>query len=758
MTLWLLGAAKMVLLAQAAWGAQAVVAGVIRDGQSGAPLPGAVITLPDVDRAAVSDSQGRYAVRGVPPGPQHVTIRRIGYAPRGLHALVPGRGLVEIDITLLPAPIRLHTVQVRPNVAIRGVDHLDSVGFPDRGISAVAMRNHPLLAEPDAFLALSGGEIITRPESPSGMHVRGGASDHTAYVLDGIPILNPYHAAGVFSAWNPDALEAVRLSSLSPSTAVVDALSGVISGATRTPGPGFRAQGGLSATQARVTADGPLGAAGARYLLSFRSGFPGVIAPGREPSYLKGGTNDLLATLHAPAFGGRIRLLGYDSGNDLDAAAIANAPDGAPTHPPRNAFSWHSRSVGGEWTGDARGAVIRVLAWSASASADALWDAVSPAAVALAAARNDDGVLAAVARRTTSTMTEGGLRLGQSRTSYAVSPAQGGAPTLSLAARTPGATLYLTHERPLATHLVTKVGLSATSMSRQVYASPHAQLRLRMSERLSFSGSYTRSHQYAQSLRNPESLAGTAFPADLYLGVGALMPVARSDNVILAAEVHATDGVRLGAQAYARDFAGIVLVAPHTGEPFAIASDLRVGSGVARGVSVTAAASGARYGFLASYGWQHVRLHHRDSSYVPEHGSAHVAEAGVIVFPTPTSSLRFGATGALGRRATSVIGDIEWETCNLADRGCEFAGTPRSTDRSGGVTLSPYLRLDVGLRKHWHLQLAGRDALVAVFGTVTNVLGRTNVLTTAVDPATGRRVELELRPRAPIALGFDWRL
>jgi hypothetical protein len=71
--------------------------------------------------------------------------------------------------------------------------------------------------------------------------------------------------------------------------------------------------------------------------------------------------------------------------------------------------------------------------------------------------------------------------------------------------------------------------------------------------------------------------------------------------------------------------------------------------------------------------------------------------------------------------------------------------------------LPAYFRLDLGLRKHWHLEVAGRDVEWALFGTVTNLLGRRNVLAVATDPVTGEKTEIEMRPLAPLVVGLDWR-
>ena len=189
-----------------------------------------------------------------------------------------------------------------------------------------AVANHPLLSEPDALHALAGGEIVVRPESPTGVHVRGGAADHTAYVLDGIPIFNPYHAAGVFTAWNPDALARVGVSSASPSFTHPHALSGAIAATTRAPADDrLHVRGAASTTNARLTIDGPLGRTGAGFLVAIRSGFPGAILPGKESSYLQGELGDWMAKLETPLLGGHARVLGYSNENELDAAALVHA-------------------------------------------------------------------------------------------------------------------------------------------------------------------------------------------------------------------------------------------------------------------------------------------------------------------------------------------------------------------------------------------------------------------------------------------------
>ena len=736
-------------LAVFAFAMQGAVVGTVRDGDTGAPLAGAVVALPDADRTTVTNSRGRYALPKVPAGPQHLTVRLIGFAARSLHALVPPEGRLQIDVLLRAEPTRLRTVEVRARVPLRGLDDADSTAFPDRGISMAAVANHPLLSEPDALHALAGAEIVVRPESPTGVHVRGGASDHTAYVLDGIPILNPYHAAGVFTGWNPDALFHIELSSASPSFTHPHALSGAIAATTREAADDrLRVRGAGSTTNARLTVDGPLGRTNAGFLVAIRSGFPGVIFPSKESSYLHGELGDWLAKVESPLLGGHARVLAYSNENELDVAAAVPPDDSPNAGVARNTFEWRSQSIGGEWRRTFASATVRLLGWSASSDASAEWAGGS--GVELLSRRRDKGLTGTLERAATMA----GFRVEEIATAYRVSPAADNA----LDRTTRVVSAFVQHAASLHPRLTADLGLSASAATGGVYPGARAGLRWLASERLTLSGNYARTHQFAQSLRNSESVVGTVFPADLYVSAGTPgVPVARSDHVILAGDYRPSAALRVGVQGYVRAFDGLVIVAPRETAPFASGA-FATGSGAARGVSLDVAVSKARYGLMASYGWQRVRMRYGDSSYVPDYATRHLIDGGAVLFPTPTTSVRIGASAGVGRRTSMVVGHLEWESCNLLDQGCEFAGSPHNEPGPpAGTELPAYLRLDVGVRKHWHVHVGGRDVTLAVFGTVTNVVGRQNTLTYARHASTGEISAIGMRPLAPLVIGLDWR-
>src|SRR5262245_27665491 len=144
MTLGVAALAKVVLTLQVA---QATVAGTVSDAETGRPVEHALVALADLERYASTDSHGRYTLSDISPGPHHITVRFIGYAPRTLDALVPREGSLEIDVAIQPTPTQLSPIEVRPSLTMRGVETWDTSAVADRSVSMAAVWNHPLRSE-----------------------------------------------------------------------------------------------------------------------------------------------------------------------------------------------------------------------------------------------------------------------------------------------------------------------------------------------------------------------------------------------------------------------------------------------------------------------------------------------------------------------------------------------------------------------------------------------------------------------------------
>jgi hypothetical protein len=733
------------------------VAGVVTDAETGAVLAEAVLSVVGRSLTCASQADGSYLLTGLPPGSSEVVVARAHYHTRTFRAIVPARGSVRIDIALHPAPTNLPAIEVRAPPPIRELDGGDRPASADRRLSAAAFRSDPRLAEPDPLQALGGGDVAVVPESPAGLHVLGGAGDQVAYLLDGVPVFSPYHGSGTFSAWNPDALSHLDLIN-TPGSGFADGLSGTVSAATITPAPRPETRGSVSSTQARSTLDGPLGLADAGFLISLRSSFPGLLAHRREGSYVEGESSDWLVKLESPLAGGRLRLLGYGSDNAISAAgSLGSADSVGDTN--RNRFRWEGESFGADWSRQVGGAAIHLGLWSAAADAGAHWPGPAPSTNRLEARRRDMGMQATVDVGQPGNRTSLRVRGGRSATFYRVQPVGSEQADAPLDLATGLWAIGLTHEKRVSARGVLALDLDAERWGGAVRIDPGTEMRWRLTEKFSLAAAYSRRHQFAQSLRNEESVVGSIFPADLFVNAGpGGVPIASSDLGVVTLAYRAGAKIRLTGRAYLRDLSGLALISPRSDGPFASPAGFLVGSGTGAGMAVEASAAGPGYGLLLTYGLQRMHLGFGDTSYVPGFSVTHSLEAGARFLPSEGTSINVGMIALFGRHGTAVTGPFEWEGCNLLDRGCEFAGSPRQAQGAAALLdLPAYLRLDLGIRKRWQVHVARRDAELALFGTLTNVLNRQNVMTDVIDPATGARGQVEMRPRSPLTIGLDWR-
>ena len=752
---------------------EATVSGTVWNAATNAPASAVTVIIADIGRAARTDAAGHYVFQHIAAGKHHIAVRALGFAPHSVQAIVPQEGELELNFALVATRLRLPTLFVRQAVEERGLDAVAVRSTVDRQMTMAAVRNNPRLTEVDVLSALIGGTVAARAESPNGLHVRGGSTDQVTYLLDGIPVFNPYHAAGVTSAWNPDAIATIELASSLPSSGDPASLSGTVSARTITPSPQMQTQGSVSTTQARTTVSGPIGIGQANFLASVRSGSPDILAPGHEASYVRGGSTDRLLKVELPAMGGHLRLLGVDSDDEIrTTASVTDAPitsDSIMAH----SFSWSSQSTGAEWARAGARADWRVSAWRAAADADALWNALD-APFAMHARRRDAGLLVEVKHATTRSLTTVGARIDDSRTQYLVSDASSERTTtatirapivsvtpsagVSLHAHTLVTSAFLLHEQSVTRNTTVHSEVSVAALSGHLFAAPRVQVQWTASDKLQVSATAARLQQFVQSLRNTESVVGNVFPADLFIGAGSLsVPVAQSDHGILSARFRPLNHLQLHAEAYVRRATNVLLVAPHNDAPFATHS-YSTGRTASRGAQFDGSVNGARVSWRASYAWQQITMSSERGAFTPEYGARHTLDAGAIVYPNPSWSLRLSVNGAWSRRTTAVAGPFEWEACNLRDRGCEFSGSPLADPELLGRTRLPfYTRVDAAVRKQWQFDVGSRQASVSLFSAASNLFGRHNVLTYVRDAEGGLGRPIEMRSRAPLVVGMEWR-
>ena len=242
--------------------ATATLTGVVRDSTSLEPIAFLSVRVSSTgaiarSAAGFTDRFGAFAIPSAPTGPVRIEANAFGYAEwaRDYDELPAD----PIEILLAPAPIVLDSLGVE--VVSRTGDPI-SVSRDAFVVDAAMIRAMPTVLETDVLRVLAISPSASAPSDfVSVPYVRGGTSEGTPIMLDGVRLFNPFHLGGFLSAVNA---EAVDHASLLPSSGAgaqhIGSLSGAIEIATRDGARDrHRVAGAVGLASSRLTVEGPLG-------------------------------------------------------------------------------------------------------------------------------------------------------------------------------------------------------------------------------------------------------------------------------------------------------------------------------------------------------------------------------------------------------------------------------------------------------------------------------------------------------------------
>jgi hypothetical protein len=264
-----------------------------------------------------------------------------------------------------------------------------------------------------------------------------------------------------------------------------------------------------------------------------------------------------------------------------------------------------------------------------------------------------------------------------------------------------------------------------------------------------------RSHQVIQSALNDESALGLLLGFDLPVAARRGLPVARADQLELLASRRLAEGLDLSVSGYLRRTSGLALGAAST-LGFFPEDSLVVGRGNARGVSGALELRRGRFAGSASLTVARderiAGTTHYDPSY--GHGTSFVVDLGYRI--QADTRLLARLQGGAQQPASVVASGFEWRPATSFGHSGELAGTPENLPGGvNGARLPAYTRLDLGVRRSWHIPGFATGTELSTALSVTNVLDRRNVLGLVASPGGGLGVIRGL-PRS-LALEVGWR-
>jgi len=243
------------------------ISGYVEDGESGERLIGASIYDALSGRGATTNEYGFFSF-SLPPGPVRLHASYLGYRP-------------EVSTLDLERDqffrFQLYTSLVLEEVVVIAADsnaHQQrlSAYAPERLLPS-DISGLPLLAgEPDVVRTLHFlPGVQTGTDGIGGIFVRGGDAGHNLVLLDGVPVYNLAHGAGLFSIFNTDVIKHVRFTKGPFPARYGGRLASVLDVRTRDGNnQEFHGQGGLGLLAARLSLEGPIVRGKSSFLISGR--------------------------------------------------------------------------------------------------------------------------------------------------------------------------------------------------------------------------------------------------------------------------------------------------------------------------------------------------------------------------------------------------------------------------------------------------------------------------------------------------------
>ncbi len=341
---WLLAAAlcaAALCAAAPAYGQRASVAGRIVAAEDGRPMLGASVEVRDEEGAArrtLADAAGAFRLEGLAPGRYALTASSVGYAPHA-DTLVLGFG----------DTLRLHLRLERATTALEGVTVTeDRAPPPEAGrihIRAADLARVPMPGiTPDlAGLLTTLPGVVTTSDRGGQLFVRGGSAAENLVLVDGMPLYQPFHIVGFYSAFPADIVAYADLYAGGFAARYGGRVSSVLDVAARSGDKRqVRASASLAPFLGSVSLEGPLAPGKVSVLLHARESVVERLAPGLLGASLPFRFGDRFAKVHA--FLNQTSSFSATALRTHDSGRIEGAGGGA------RRVGWRNEAYGGRYT------------------------------------------------------------------------------------------------------------------------------------------------------------------------------------------------------------------------------------------------------------------------------------------------------------------------------------------------------------------------------------------------------------------------
>lgn len=217
----------LLMISQVNAGTRGKIAGFVKDASTGEILPGVNVFIEGTTLGAATNLSGRYFILNVPAGVYTLKAQMIGYTP-----VTVSNVKVSVDLTTtIDFELSSEVLDLGQSVEIVAERPLirNDITSSQSYVSAEEIQEMPVENVNDVLRLQAGVTVDADGET----HIRGGRTNEILYMIDGIPVNDPF-VGGMDNVYVPsNAIEEMVTTSGTYNAEYGDAMSGVVNIVTK---------------------------------------------------------------------------------------------------------------------------------------------------------------------------------------------------------------------------------------------------------------------------------------------------------------------------------------------------------------------------------------------------------------------------------------------------------------------------------------------------------------------------------------------
>ncbi len=197
------------------------IAGVVRDQETGRPMPGVNIVIEGTNKGAATDADGRFFIINVPPGKYNLMARMIGYSTMKIEGIrVNVNSTTNLTFELSPEVIEGDEIVVTAKAISMKKDQTSSV----RTVSTEEMEVLPVE---------NVSEVVSLQAGVVHGHFRGGRDTEVSYMIDGMMVNNAFNGNSQSTVVDVDVVQELEVITGTFNAEYGQAMSGIVNAVTK---------------------------------------------------------------------------------------------------------------------------------------------------------------------------------------------------------------------------------------------------------------------------------------------------------------------------------------------------------------------------------------------------------------------------------------------------------------------------------------------------------------------------------------------